>query len=82
MLREEPDAEGQTRCGPTQVGTQRSQSHTDRKWGPGPPGGRGVRVSWGQGGSWEDGESWRWWWRRLHSRVTVPNAAELCAEKR
>lgn len=50
--------------------------------GRGRRGGRGVRVSWGQSGSWEDGESWRWWWRRLHSRVTVPNAAELCAEKR
>lgn len=69
MLREEPDAEGQTRCGPTQVGTQRSQSHTDRKWGPGPPGGAGSEGVMGTG--WQLGR-----WRVLE--MVVAKAAQPC----
>lgn len=54
----EPDTEAQTRRGPTHVGTQRGQSHRDRKSavGPGPgegAGSEGVMGTEGQLGRWK-----------------------------
>ena len=47
---------------------------------PGPGQGRRVRASWGQGQSGEMESSGDGWWGRPEDTVSVPGAAELCAQ--
>ena len=81
VLREEPAAGGKSFEAPLTHGPCRSQLHRDREpaAGPGPAEGWEWGFHGDRGSVWEDGPSWRGRWWRLHSSVTVPDAAEPCA---
>lgn len=68
--------------GPAHMQSLQGGTRRDRGSSVGP--GLGEGWQWGFHGDrasvWEEGRSWRGRWRQLHSRVTVPNAAEPCPE--
>ena len=78
----EPDTEGRGLWDPTYTKSPGEANSQRQKWtvGPGLQEGRERGFHGDRASTWEDGPSWRARWWRLHSSVTVPDAAGLCPE--